>query len=48
MPSYGPDRLSDTEVDDLIRYLRTVAESAAAERRAAMTQARFIPSHSRS
>ncbi len=34
MPSYGPDRLSDTEVDDLIRYLRSVAESAAAERRA--------------
>ena len=33
MPSYGPDRLSDADVDDLIRYLRSVAESAASERR---------------
>ena len=33
MPSYGPDRLSDADVDDLIRYLRSVAESAVSERR---------------
>jgi mono/diheme cytochrome c family protein len=24
MPDYGPDRLSDAELDDLIRYLRSL------------------------
>ena len=31
MPEYGPDRLSDVELDDLIRYLRGLRPSAAAK-----------------